>query len=502
MMLLRELLAPWFAYTGEQRVNDLTLDSRAIRRGDVFLAVPGHQVDGRQFIDNALSQGAQAVLVHTDIAAEHGQIQGGAAAGEGVKIGFYQLAQQVSAIAAQRYPLQRALAPSGTAPFGIIGITGTNGKTSTSQLIAQLITLLGHQAAVMGTLGNGLWGALVESGNTTADAVTLMRQLQAFEAQGASVCAMEVSSHGLQQGRVDAVPFDVAVFTNLTRDHLDYHGDMQHYAAAKQRLFRFDTLRHGLVNLDDPVGASWLSELQTVPATLWGFSIEAHRDAAFYTKGAEFNDQGVQATLVWPEGEVQIRSPLLGAFNLSNLLAALSALYLQGIDMYALAAQVERLTPVAGRMERFTTANNITLVVDYAHTPDAIVQALTALRRHCAGKLWCVFGCGGDRDKGKRPLMAQAAEQFADHIMVTSDNARSEDPVQIIADILNGLSDPLHAFTEIDRIAAIHQVVAMAQPGDVILLAGKGHETYQEAAGVRHAYDERALARQLSEQPR
>ncbi|MGL5410022.1 MAG: glutamate ligase domain-containing protein, partial [Shewanella sp.] len=186
----------------------------------------------------------------------------------------------------------------------------------------------------------------------------------------------------------------------------------------------------------------------------------------------------------------------------SNLLAALSALYLQGIDMYALAAQVERLTPVAGRMERFTTANNITLVVDYAHTPDAIVQALTALRRHCAGKLWCVFGCGGDRDKGKRPLMAQAAEQFADHIMVTSDNARSEDPVQIIADILNGLSDPLHAFTEIDRIAAIHQVVAMAQPGDVILLAGKGHETYQEAAGVRHAYDERALARQLSEQPR
>nr|WP_320126830.1 UDP-N-acetylmuramoyl-L-alanyl-D-glutamate--2,6-diaminopimelate ligase [uncultured Shewanella sp.] len=499
MMLLRDLLAPWLHYAGAQSFNDLTLDSRAIRRGDVFLALPGHKVDGRQFIEKALDLGAAAVLVHTDDADLHGKVLLSDNAEHGVQIYVFQLSRQVSAIAAQRYPLAHQ---SAATSLGVIGITGTNGKTSTSQLIAQLITSLGRKAAVMGTLGNGLWGELVDSGNTTADAITLMRQLHDFEAQGASVCAMEVSSHGLVQGRVDAVPFDVAVFTNLTRDHLDYHGDMESYAAAKQSLFRFSTLGHGLLNLDDAVGASWLTELKSVPAQMWGFSIEGHQGAAFYTKNAKFDDQGVSATLVWPEGETQIHSPLLGAFNLSNLLAALSALYLQGFDMKALAEQVQYLTPVAGRMERFTTANNITLVVDYAHTPDAIEQALNALRRHCAGDLWCVFGCGGDRDKGKRPLMGQAAEQYADRIMVTSDNARSEDPAQIITDIIQGLIHPQQALTQVDRIAAIKEVAALAKPGDVILLAGKGHETYQEAAGVRHDYDERALARQLSEQSR
>lgn len=491
MMLLRELLAPWFPYAGEQTFLDLTLDSRAIRRGDVFLALPGHKVDGRQFIEKALAQGAVAVLVHTDNPQEQGKV---IATGQGVQIYFYSLAQCVSAVAAMRYPVIQGQS------MAIVGITGTNGKTSTSQLCAQLVTLLEGKAAVMGTLGNGLWGELVDSGNTTADAITLMRQLHEFAGKGVNTCAMEVSSHGLVQGRVDAVPFDVAVFTNLTRDHLDYHGDIENYAAAKQMLFRFDSLRHGLLNLDDPIGSAWLAELQNAPAQLWGFSIEAHQEAAFYTKNAQFNDQGVQATLVWPEGEIDICSPLLGAFNLSNLLAALSALYLRGMDMRALVAKVPDLVPVAGRMERFTTADNITLVVDYAHTPDAIEQALNALRRHCAGELWCVFGCGGDRDKGKRPLMGQAAEQFADRIMLTSDNARSEDPKQIITDIIQGLTQPERALTEVDRVAAIKQVVAQAQSGDVILLAGKGHETYQEAAGVRHDYDERALARQLSEQ--
>lgn len=496
MMLLRDLLAHWFEYTGNQSFNDLAIDSRAICRGDLFLALPGHKVDGRQFIQKAFDQGAVAVLVHTDNPDEHGTVVKSDHLKQGVQIYFYQLNKQVSAIAAVRYPVSQNLS------MGVIGITGTNGKTSTSQLIAQLTTLLARKAVVMGTLGNGLWGELVDSGNTTADAVTLMRQLHEFAAKGVSTCAMEVSSHGLVQGRVNAVPFDVAVFTNLSRDHLDYHGDMENYAAAKQMLFRFNTLRHGLVNLDDPVGATWLPELQSVPAKIWGFSIEGHPKASFYTKNVEFNDQGVRATVVWPEGEIQIHSPLLGAFNLSNLLAALSALCLQGMDMRALAVQVPNLVPVVGRMERFTTVDNITLVVDYAHTPDAIEQALKALRRHCTGKLWCVFGCGGDRDKGKRPLMGQVAEQFADHIMVTSDNARSEDPKQIITDIIQGLINPEQAFIQVDRIAAIKEVVAVAKPGDVILLAGKGHETYQEAAGVRYDYDERALARQLSEQAR
>lgn len=494
MMLLRDLLAPWLEYSGNQSFNDLTLDSRAVCRGDVFLALPGHKVDGRQFIEKALIQGATAVLVHTDNSSQHGKVQSSQHANQGVQVYFYQLCQQVSALAAMRYPIRQGQS------MGVIGITGTNGKTSTSQLIAQLTTLLTCKAAVMGTLGNGLFGELVDSGNTTADAITLMRQLHEFAEKGVSVCAMEVSSHGLVQGRVDAVPFDVAVFTNLTRDHLDYHGDMASYAAAKQSLFRFNTLKHGLFNIDDAVGHAWFNELQDAAAQLWGFSIEGHPKAAFYTKDVQYNDQGVRATLVWPKGEIHIQSPLLGAFNLANLLAALSALYLQGFDMKSLVAQVRYLTPVAGRMERFTTADNITLVVDYAHTPDAIGQALNALRRHCAGELWCVFGCGGDRDKGKRPLMAQAAEQFADRIMVTSDNARSEEPKQIITDIIQGFINPERVLTQVDRVTAIKEVVALAKPGDVILLAGKGHETYQEAVGVRYDYDERALARQLSEQ--
>lgn len=498
MMLLRDLLAPWLAYVGDQSFQHLTLDSRAIKHGDVFLALPGHKVDGRQFIEKAFALGAVAVLVHTDEPEQHGSIQLNTRSECSLQVYFYQLARHVSALAAQRYPVKHAPAKQ----LGIIGITGTNGKTSTSQLIAQLSSLLSHKAAVMGTLGNGLWGELVDSGNTTADAITLMRQLHEFEAQGASVCAMEVSSHGLVQGRVDAVPFDVAVFTNLSRDHLDYHGDMRSYAEAKQQLFRMDALAHGLLNLDDAVGEAWLTELKATQTQLWGFSTQGHKSAAFYTQDAHFNDQGVSATFVWPQGKALLQSPLLGAFNLSNLVAALAALYLQGADMHELLAKTAHLTPVAGRMERFTTADKVTLVVDYAHTPDAIEQALSALRLHCTGDLWCVFGCGGDRDKGKRPLMAQAAEQFADRVMITSDNARSEDPQQIITDILQGLLQPQAALTEVNRITAIKQVVAQAKPGDVILLAGKGHETYQEAAGVRHDYDERALARQLSEQTR
>jgi UDP-N-acetylmuramoyl-L-alanyl-D-glutamate--2,6-diaminopimelate ligase len=488
MMLLRELLAPWLDYEGDEVIGDMTLDSRAVNNTSLFVAIPGHRLDGREFVGKALASGAVAALCHTDDATLHGHIKRHDA---GVEISVYDLSSQLSALAAQRYPLSPAKKMS------IIGVTGTNGKTSVSQLIAQMTQLLGMQAAVMGTLGNGLWGGLHDSGNTTADAITLMRQLNDFEGRGVRVCAMEVSSHGLVQGRVEAVPFEIAVFTNLSRDHLDYHGDMQSYGAAKRGLFEFDCLSHRLLNLDDETGALWHGQM--TDEQVLGLSIEGHPKAAFSTSDAQYHDHGVSATLVWPQGEARIDSPLLGAFNLSNLLAAIAALYLQGQDMQRLLAIVPRLTPVAGRMECFVTAKGVTLVVDYAHTPDALEQALKALRRHCAGELWCLFGCGGDRDKGKRPLMARAAEAFADRLMITSDNARSEQPADIIADILTGLSRPEAALTQVDRVQAIQTLVALARPGDIILLAGKGHETYQEVAGVRHEYDERALARQLAE---
>ncbi|MGS0680021.1 UDP-N-acetylmuramoyl-L-alanyl-D-glutamate--2,6-diaminopimelate ligase [Shewanella sp. 125m-7] len=486
MMLIRDLLAPWFHYSGAESFQELILDSRAVQHGDLFVAIPGYQADGRKYIAAAFERGASAVLVHTDLPDEHGKIINDM----GLQISFFQLNRQISALAAQAY----RLTPSRPQ---IIGVTGTNGKTSVTQLVAQLQSLQGKHTAVMGTLGNGLWGELVDSGNTTADPITLFKQLQSFEQRGADICAMEVSSHGLVQGRVEAVPFDVAVFTNLSRDHLDYHHTMDAYGAAKQRLFQFASLRAGLINCDDELGRQWLTELAS--DKLVGFSVKGDTRAAIYSKDCLFHDGGVSCTLVWPTGEAKLNSPLLGDFNLSNLLAALGALYLLGEDMHALVALTEKLEPVAGRMERFTTKDEVTLVVDYAHTPDAIEQALKALRVHCRGKLWCLFGCGGDRDKGKRPMMAASAEQFSDRVMVTSDNSRSEDPNQIVADILAGLQRPEHALTQVDRQAAIKDIVAQASSGDMVLLAGKGHETYQEINGERLNYDERAFTRAIAE---
>ncbi|MEH6465299.1 MAG: UDP-N-acetylmuramoyl-L-alanyl-D-glutamate--2,6-diaminopimelate ligase [Shewanella psychromarinicola] len=495
MMLLNDLLAPWFHYSGGESINGLTLDSRDVKAGGLFVALPGHKVDGRVFIPQAIQAGAAAILIHTDNSDEHGRVD--RLQYTVPLVYFSQLSRQLSAVAAQFYlPNSQSLS--------LIGITGTNGKTSVSQIIAQIVHLLGHQAAVMGTLGNGLWGQLVDSGNTTADAVTVMRQLGEFVAQGAELCAMEVSSHGLVQGRVEAAPFNIAVFTNLSRDHLDYHGDMDNYAAAKKRLFQFPSVQHGVINLDDTVGAKWLTELANQKNK--SFSIQANTTADFYCDAIQYHDAGVTATLHFTDIDSgrplsgTLSSPLLGAFNLSNLVAAISVLYLQGMAMASILAVLPQLIPVAGRMERFSSVNKATLVVDYAHTPDAIEQALKALKLHCKGTLWCVFGCGGDRDKGKRALMAQAAEQYADKVMITSDNARSEDPQAIINDILQGISQPQNVLTEVDRIQAITHVVSLAQADDIVLLAGKGHETYQEVAGERIDYDERALAFKLSQE--
>ncbi|KPZ69541.1 UDP-N-acetylmuramoyl-L-alanyl-D-glutamate--2,6-diaminopimelate ligase [Shewanella sp. P1-14-1] len=509
-MLLSDLLAPWFHYAGREVVASMTLDSRQIKPGSLFVALPGHQVDGRQFIDKSIDSGAIGALIHTDNPDEHGKVEHHDTGA--VLVYFFQLSRQLSAVAAQLYPVQ------GQA-MSIIGVTGTNGKTSVSQLIAQLVTLKQQKAAVMGTLGNGVWGQLVDSGNTTADAITIIEQISAFQQQNVSACAIEVSSHGLVQGRVEAVPFDTAVFTNLSRDHLDYHGDMDAYGAAKKRLFTFPCVKHGLLNLDDAVGSQWYAEFDS--HTMFGFStkapvtsqdIETQQLARFYTDNMQFNDAGVNCDFYYPSNvndqqsalvKAKLTSPLLGDFNLSNLVAAISALFLQQSSpnrdsMNELLELVPLLTPVAGRMERFNQQDGPTLVVDYAHTPDAIEQALKALRIHCHGTLWCVFGCGGDRDTGKRPLMAQAAEHYADKVMVTSDNARSEDPMTIINDVVAGLNKPELALTEIDRITAIKKVATLAKAGDIVLLAGKGHETYQEVSGKRIDYDERALAMQLT----
>lgn len=490
-MLLRDLLAPWFHYAGDEQFRNITLDSRAIVPGDVFVAVPGHAVDGRQYLANARAAGALACLVHTDEPAHHGRVSHD----QGLTIEFFQLRQQLSALAAQAWPLAAGA-------LQIIGITGTNGKTSVSQIIAQLQVLAGRRCAVMGTIGNGEWQPgtqgdrqLVDAGNTTADPLTVMHQLQQFANCGIDTCAMEVSSHALVQGRVEAVPFTVALFTNLTRDHLDYHGDMASYGAAKKRLLDFNAVQCALVNLDDATGAAWFADAD---GRYQGFSVAGNHQAAYRVLSAEYHPHGVRAHIAWPGGEGELDSPLLGQFNLSNLLAALAALHALGMDMPHLCTCVSHIRPVAGRMECFPAPGRATLVVDYAHTPDGLEQALKAARSHSQGKLWCLFGCGGDRDKGKRPMMAAVAEANADHIMLTSDNARSEDPLAIIADMQAGLSQPSQALVNPDRQAAIQQVFALAAPGDIVLLAGKGHETYQEIAGIKHHYSERAFAAELA----
>lgn len=490
-MLLQDLLAPWFHYSGSENINNMTLDSRRIKLGDLFIAIPGHVVDGRNYIQAAFNLGAVAVLMHTDNPEEHGNVSHD----DKLIISFFQLNNQLSALAFHAYPLS-------SDRLSLIGVTGTNGKTSVSQFIAQLLHLKGNKSAVMGTLGNGLFGELVQSNNTTADAVTLMQQLQQYDRQGVSLCAMEVSSHGLVQARVQAVPFDVAIFTNLSRDHLDYHGSMDEYGAAKKRLFQFPSVKTAVINQDDDLGHAWLDSLAQDDhnrLNLLGFSASGDESAGVYAKNVKFTASGVSGMLVWPEGEATFQSPLLGAFNLSNLLAALTALYGLNEDVPALLKLVPQLTPVAGRMERFTRRDGVALVVDYAHTPDAVTQALSALRVHCLGKLWCVIGCGGDRDKGKRPLMAQAAESGADHVMLTSDNSRGENPQNIIDDMMTGLSNPSKVSVEVNREQAIRDVMMKAQAGDLVLLAGKGHETYQEVKGIKYDYDERQLAYALTE---
>ncbi|MBY5923204.1 UDP-N-acetylmuramoyl-L-alanyl-D-glutamate--2,6-diaminopimelate ligase [Ferrimonas balearica] len=485
MSSLDDLLAPWMALNTGIEFQQLALDSRRVRPGDCFIAVAGHLVDGRDYIDAAIAQGAVAVVAEAEqdgrLADRHGAIV----------VGLQDLSKRLSEMALRAYPA--AIRPT------LIGVTGTNGKTTVTQLCAQLLSALGRQAGVMGTVGNGLWGDLTPSVNTTSDAITVARELDRQAKEGADTVALEISSHGLSQARVAALPVKVGVYTNLSRDHLDYHGDMAAYAAAKRQLFTLPELTHGVLNLDDEIGMRWHRELTGQLQTL-GYSAEGARcDGDFLTvEGVEYHDHGVRARVISNLGHGTLESPLLGAFNLANLLAALGALLSLGYALDDLLAVVPKLHSAAGRMECFGGGDVPTLVVDYAHTPDALSQALAALRPHCQGALWCVFGCGGERDSGKRPLMAQAAEQGADHLIITADNPRSEQFAHIVAQMEAGLNGQAEVIE--DRASAVSRAFAEAQPGDMILLAGKGHEDYQIIGGERLDYNERALAQQLVEQ--
>lgn len=455
-------------------IRELTLDSRQVRPGDLFLAVPGMQ-DGRAYIADAVTRGAAAVAYEAEGAPE---IHDSAALMVPVK----GLQAQLSAIAGRFYG-----EPSRS--LTMLGVTGTNGKTTVTQLLAQALEHLGEPCALMGTLGNGFPGNLHSTGFTTPDPIGLQAGLSALKNAGASTVAMEVSSHGLAQHRLAAVDLDVAVFTNLSRDHLDYHGSLEAYAQAKASLFAWPSLRARIVNLDDAFGEQLAQ--QYAGQGLKTYSLE-RSDADLYCRDIQFGLQGVQAAVVTPQGEALLRSSLPGRFNLSNLLAVVASLSVLGYALGDIMAVLPKLQAPPGRMQALVRAEQPLVVVDYAHTPDALQQVLTALRPHVGkgGKLVCVFGCGGDRDKGKRPLMAQVAEQLADRLLITDDNPRGEDPAVIRAEILAGLKVASQAEEYADRGAAIEQAIAQASAQDVVLIAGKGHEDYQEIAGVRHPFSD------------
>lgn len=462
-------------------VRALALDSRNVRPGDLFLAVPGLRSDGRHHIADAIARGAVAVAYELEGAPEHLDI-----AAPVVALPIKDLCAQLSAIAGRFHG-----DPSRS--LRLIGVTGTNGKTSVSQLLAQALDLLGERCGLIGTLGCGFYGALTRSLYTTPDALGVQEALANLKQAEAEAVAMEVSSHGLEQGRVSALDFDMAVFTNLSRDHLDYHGTMEAYGEAKARLFNMPSVKYRVINLDDPFGRHLAAQDQASQLITYSLNDPT---AVLYCPSAQFNDQGIQARLVTAQGESSLRSPLLGRFNLSNLMAVVGALLGMSYPLDEILAVLPRLNPPPGRMQRLGGKGQPLVIIDYAHTPDALEQVLTALRPHASqGQLRCLFGCGGDRDRGKRPLMAAAAERLADVVVVTDDNPRSEDPAQIQADIRSGFMAPDSIECLLGRAEAIAHTIALSQAKDVVLLAGKGHEDYQEIQGVRYPFSDYEEAR-------
>jgi len=470
---------------------DLTADSRAVKMGSIFAAFPGTVLDGRHFIAEAIVRGAAAVLweragFEWD---ERWDVP---------NLGIDNLRGRISEIAGHIHG-------NPSESLWVAGVTGTNGKTSVAQWIACASDALGRRAAVLGTLGNGMVGERVEAKNTTPDPIVLQRSLAEYLRRGARTVAMEVSSHGLDQGRVAGIKFDAAVFTNLTRDHLDYHRTMEAYAEAKFRLFGARGLRHAVINVDDEWGRTFAARLKGGPLEVITYGTSGELDPRLRggdkdtprLRGGdiELSEEGVRFRVASEWGSGEVRAGVLGAFNVSNLLAVLGALIAQGIAFERALEAVSALKPVPGRLERLGGGELPLTVIDYAHTPDALEQALATLRAHASGRLVCVFGCGGERDAGKRPQMAAIAEAGADAVVVTDDNPRGEDGDAIVAGILAGFARPEAVAVQRDRRAAIARAIGEAGPDDIVLVAGKGHEPYQEIAGVRHPFDDTAVAR-------
>ena len=450
----------------------ITSDSRQVEPGAAFAAYPGTQHDGRVFIGDAISRGADAVLWEAQNFAWRAEWKLPQRPVQGLKTRLGEIADLIYG------------RPS--ADLWMVGVTGTNGKTSCSHWIAQAAETCGRRSAVVGTLGSGRLGALAPLSNTTPDVCTLHETLAQFRSAGVALVAMEVSSHGLDQGRVNGVAFDVALFTNLSRDHLDYHGTMAAYGEAKARLFKWPGLAAAVVNADDAFGQRLIDAARHRGKRVISYGMASSDIAA---TGVATRGGGVAMTVATPWGRGDVQTRVVGEFNAHNLLGVLGVLLASDVPFTDALEALSSLTPPPGRMQRFGGDGKPLVVIDYAHTPDALEKVLRALRPAVApkGELICVFGCGGDRDKGKRPEMGRIAAELADRLIVTTDNPRNEPPAEIADDIVRGIrqSGARRWTVVLDRAAAIHDAIASGNRADVVLVAGKGHETYQESQGVR-----------------
>jgi UDP-N-acetylmuramoyl-L-alanyl-D-glutamate--2,6-diaminopimelate ligase len=487
---LSELLIGFVEDIAPINVSGIAIDSRLVNKGDLFMAYRGSTVNGIDYIDDAIKAGAVAILVDKDEELDAASISV-------PTISIANLRKQAGVIISRFYnePSEQ---------MHLVGVTGTNGKTTVSYMTAQVMHALGKQSAVIGTIGNGPFGRIESDKTTTPDPVKL-HSLFAEWVNNIDAVAMEVSSHALDQGRFAGTHFDTAIFTNLSRDHLDYHQSYEEYADAKFQLFKSSGLSNAIINIDDDYGVKFVKQLpEDLKVIAYSTKVKIleidNQNIQFvYCEKIETDQFKTVLTVQSPWGQVTIQTALLGAFNIDNTLAVFSALCLYGLSAEEVAKALSEFNGVPGRMECFSKQDKPLLIVDYAHTPDALEKALQALKPYSEGKLHCVFGCGGDRDAGKRSQMGSIAEALSDHIVITNDNPRTESEERIVEHILEGIKDKSNVTITHDRSEAITATFLNADADDIVLVAGKGHETTQQIGTTFYPFSDRELARRLTE---
>lgn len=483
---LTEWLSDWNLQqpVAQVAIRHLTLDSRQVNAGDCFIAMQGTAANGEAYIEQAVGQGAVAVVVDAESSITADDISV-------ALIKIADLAGQLPKLAQAFYSQPKQAR--------IIGVTGTNGKTTIATGLCQALNLLGHTAWLSGTLGSGALDNLQASANTTPDIISNWRLLAEASKAGAEYLVMEVSSHGIAQNRVASLPIEVAVFSNLSHEHLDYHQTIEEYGACKRRLFLMDSVKHVVLNSLDDFGRQ-LAFDQEISASKWLLAAaDGSGSQTCRLLNIELDSQGMTIECTFSGQSLTIQSKLLGSFNAENLLQIALTLWSLGFELTDIVKAASSILPVTGRMHGLQLPNKPLVIVDYAHTPDALKNALTAARAHSKNQLWCVFGCGGDRDTSKRPLMGQIAAELADQVVITSDNPRSEQPAAIISQIMAGIDSPEKVNSIEDRKQAIDYVIAQADIRDVVLIAGKGHEDYQEVNGIKQAFSDIETARSCLE---